>query len=102
MDRACARARLCEDGAVAALVLILTGTYALAWGLVRGYLSARAALLPIVTEGEPTRSLIEASKPVYARTRIRASVRSAAIAVAWLTVAMYGLFLTTVGLEVWR
>jgi hypothetical protein len=87
---------------VAALVLILTGTYALAWGLVRGYLSARAALTPLVTDGEPTRSLIEASKPVYARTRVRTSVRCAVSAVVWLSVAMYGLFLTTVGLEVWR
>jgi hypothetical protein len=93
---------VCEDVAVAALVLILTGTYALAWGLVRGYLSARSALLPMVTDGEPTRRLIEASKPVYARTRVRSSVRSAVFAVVWLTVAMYGLFLATVGVEVWR
>ncbi len=83
-------------------MLILTGTYALAWGLVRGYLSARAALLPLVTDGEPTRRLIEASKPVYARTRVRTSVRCASMAVLWISVAMYGLFLTTVGLEVWR
>ena len=93
---------LCEDGAVAAFVLILTGTCALAWGLVRGYLSARAALLPLVADGEPTRRLIEAAKPVYERARVRSSVRSAALAVAWLVVAMYGLFLVTVGMEVVR
>lgn len=87
---------------MAAVVLILTGTYALAWGLVRGYLCARAALLPLVSDGEPTRRLIEASKPVYARTRVRTSARSAAYAILWLSVAMYGLFLTTVGMEVWR
>ena len=87
---------------MAALVLILTGSFALAWGLVRGYLSARAALLPLVGEGEPTRTLIETSKPVYERTRVRASVRHAAFAVVWLAVAMYGLFLVTVGVEVVR
>ena len=87
---------------MAALVLILTGSFALAWGLVRGYLSARAALLPLAGEGEPTRTLIEASKPVYARTRVRTSVRRAGSAVVWLVVAMYGLFLVTVGLEVVR
>lgn len=93
---------MCEDGAVASLVLILTGTVALAWGLVRGYLSARAALLPLVAEGEPTRTLIEASRPLYARTRVRTSLRRAVAAVAWLAVALYGLFLVTVGVEVIR
>jgi hypothetical protein len=87
---------------VAALVLIASGTYALAWGLVRGYVSARAALLPLVGDGEPTRSLIEASKPVFARTRVRTSIRFAALAVGWLVIALYGLFLTTVGVEVFR
>ena len=93
---------MCEDGAVAAFVLILTGTYALAWGLVRGYSCARAALTPLLSDGEPTRRLIEAAKPVYERTKVRTSVRSAVSAVAWLIVAMYGLFLVAVGMEVGR
>jgi hypothetical protein len=93
---------VCEDCEVAAFVLILTGTYALGWGLVRGYLSARAALRPLVSEGEPTRRLIESAKPVYERARVRTSVRCAVWAVAWLVVAMYGLFLVTVGVEVYR
>lgn len=79
------------------LVLVLSGLTALALGLMRGYRSARAALLPLLADGEPTRSLIEASRPVYARHRVRASARSVACAVLWLAVAMYGLFLTTVG-----
>ncbi len=87
---------------MAALVLILSGTYALAWGLVRGYVSARAALLPMLGDGEPTRGLIEASRPIYERARVRAAMRQAAFAVLWLTVAMYGLFLVTVGVEVFR
>jgi hypothetical protein len=93
---------VCEDVAVAALVLILTGTFALAWGLVRGYLAARIALSSLVGDGEPTRSLIESSRPVYARARVRATARRVASSVLWLTVAMYGLFLVTVGLEVVR
>ncbi len=93
---------MCEDGSVAALVLILTGTFALAWGLVRGFVSARAALLPLSRDGEPTRILIEASRPAYERTRVRASVRCAVRAALWLVVAMYGLFLVTVGVEVLR
>jgi hypothetical protein len=84
------------------LVLVLTGTVALAWGIVRGYLSARAALLTLSGEGEPTRTLIEASRPLYARTRVRASLRCALLAVLWLVVAMYGLYMATVGMEVYR
>jgi hypothetical protein len=87
---------------MAALVLILTGTYALAWGLIRGWLSARRAVLPLVRDGEPTRRLIESSRPVYARARVRSSARSTATAVAWLLVAAYGLFLATVGVEAFR
>ena len=94
--------RVCEDCDVAAFVLIVTGTFALGWGRVRGYLSARAALLPLVGEGEPTRRLIESAKPVHERARVRTSVRYAAWAVAWLVVAMYGLFQVTIGVEVFR
>lgn len=83
-------------------MLIATGTFALGWGLVHGYLSARAALLPLAGEGEPTRTLIESSKPVYARARVRTSARRAAFALLWLVVAMYGLYLVTVGMEVFR
>jgi hypothetical protein len=85
---------------MAALVLILAGAFAATWGVVRGYLSARAALLPIVGDGEPTRGLVEASQPVYTRPRVRMAARHAVLAVAWLVVAMYGLYLVTVGLEV--
>ncbi len=63
---------MCETLPMAALVLILSGTYASAWGLVRWHLSARAAM------------------------------RHAAFAVIWLPVAIYGLFPATVGLEVVR
>ena len=83
-----------------ALVLILSGTFALVWGLWRGYTAARAALVPIARDGEPTRGLIEALRPVYARTRVRVALRNVGLAVVWLAVALYGMYLLTVGLEV--
>lgn len=87
---------------MAALVLIASGAFVLGWGVVRGFLMARAAIMPLAGQGEPTRRLVEASRPVYARARVRASIRLATIAAGWLVVAMYGLFLATVGLEVVR
>lgn len=87
---------------MAAVVLILTGTYALAFGLVRGFIAARRAVTPLGRDGEPTRGLIEAARPVLERVRVRAAIRSSVVALVWLTVAMYGLFLAVVGMEVFR
>jgi len=81
-------------------VLIATGLFATAWGCWRGYAAARAALVPLLREGEPTRALVDASRPVHARTRVRAAARNVLLAVLWLAVAMYGLYLATVGLGV--
>jgi hypothetical protein len=81
-------------------VLIATGLFATAWGCLRGYAAARAALVPLVRQGEPTRALVEASRPVHARTGVRDAARNVAFAVVWLAVAMYGLFLATVGMGV--
>ena len=88
--------------AMPAVVLILSGTFVLGYGLVRGYVCARAAILPLVRDGEPTRGLIEASRPVYERTRVRDAARRVMIAVVWLVLALYGLFLMSVGVEVYR
>jgi len=41
---------------------------------------------------------VDASRPVHARTRVRAAARNVLLAVLWLAVAMYGLYLATVGL----
>ena len=84
------------------LVLLLSGFVAVAWGLWRGYAAARAALAPIVRDGEPTRGLIESTRPLHARTRVRLAVRNMLLAVLWLSVAMYGLYLATVGMAVLR
>jgi hypothetical protein len=85
------------------VVLLLSGSFLVAWGLWRGYIAARAALLSLSRDGgEPTRGLIEASRPVYARTRVRVVVRNMGLGVLWLFIALYGLYLATVGLELLR
>ena len=79
------------------LVLVACGLTALVIGGWRGYALARQALTPLVHAGDPTRSAIEAARPVHARFRVRLFVRRVAVAVGWLVVALYGLFLLQVG-----
>ncbi len=79
-------------------ILIATGLIATAWGCWRGYAAARTSLVPLLRQGEPTRTLVDAARPVHARIRVRLAARNVLLAVAWLGVAMYGLYLTTVGL----
>jgi len=81
-------------------VLVLSGLVAFAYGSWRGYVAARSALTPLIRDGEPTRRLIEASRPIHARARVRVAVRHVFQSVGWLGVAMYGLYLATVGLTV--
>jgi hypothetical protein len=81
-------------------VLVLSGLVAAVYGSWRGYAGARAALLPLVRDGDPTRSLIEAARPIHARVRLRLAVRHLLFALVWLVVAMYGMYLATVGLTV--
>ncbi len=72
------------------LVLAGVGTWS-------GYQSARAAVAPVVHEGDPTRSAIDAARPLHARPAVRRFARSVAAAVAWLVLALYGLFLASAG-----
>jgi hypothetical protein len=81
-------------------VLLATGLFALVYGSWRGYAAARAALLPLVREGDETRRLIEAARPIHARSRVRVVVRQVLLAIAWIMVAMYGLYLASAGAEV--
>jgi hypothetical protein len=81
------------------VVLMVTGLAALAIGAWRGYVAARLALGPLIHDGEPTRTLIEAGRPVYARSRVRSFARHVMVAVAWLAIAMYGLLLLSVGAD---
>ena len=75
------------------LVLFCCGAVAVAVGTWRGYANARGALEPVVHDGDPTRAAVEAGRPLLERTRVRRAVRSVLAAIAWLSVAMYGLFL---------
>ena len=52
-------------------------------------------------DGDPTRSLVDATRPVHARVRVRLAARNVVIAVVWLGIAMYGMYLATVGMETW-
>jgi hypothetical protein len=81
------------------LVLILCGSVAAIVGVHRGYVLARAALAPLVHEGDPTRTAIEATRPFPARPRVRRFASRVAGSIAWLAVAMYGLYLVTRAFE---
>jgi hypothetical protein len=83
------------------VVLVWAGVFLAFWGAWRGYGAARAALAPLVRDGDPTRSLVDATRPAYARVRVRLAARNVVIAVAWLGIAMYGTYLATVGIEAW-
>ncbi len=79
------------------VVLLCSGLFLVAWGSWRGYVAARSALLPLVREGDPTRTLVNSTRPLHARTRVRLAVRSVGFALIWLGIAMYGMYLATVG-----
>jgi hypothetical protein len=79
------------------LLLVCCGLTALAIGGWRGYALAREALAPLVHDGEPTRTAIEAARPVHARFRVRLFARRVVGAAAWLVVALYGLYLVQAG-----
>jgi hypothetical protein len=82
------------------VVLLLSGLFAIVYGSWRGYLAARSAVTPFVRQGDETRRLIDAGRPVHARSRTRWVVRHAGFSLIWLGVAMYGLYLATVGMAV--
>jgi hypothetical protein len=77
-------------------VLVASGVVATVLGTWRGYVVAREALGPLVHEGDATRTLIDAGRPVHARMRVRLFARRVVSAMAWLALAMYGLFLVSV------
>jgi hypothetical protein len=87
----------CAKLSAMGLVLVGCGLTALSIGGWRGYALAREALAPLVHAGEPTRTAIEAARPVHARFRVRLFVRRVALAVGWLVVALYGLYLVQAG-----
>jgi hypothetical protein len=80
-------------------ILVLTGLAATVLATWRGYEAARSAVGPLVHDGEPTRTALEAARPRLARHRVRRFARQVALAVGWLLVAGYGLFLASVGMS---
>jgi hypothetical protein len=78
-------------------LLVGCGLTALSIGGWRGYALAREALAPLVQAGDPTRTAIEAARPVHARFRVRLFARRVTAAAAWLVVALYGLYLVQAG-----
>lgn len=77
-------------------VLLTSGLVAAVLGTWRAYAVARQAVGPFVHEGDATRTLIDAGRPVHARIRVRLFARRVGTALAWLALAMYGLFLLSV------
>ena len=78
-------------------LVVVCGLIVVAIATWRSYALAREAVAPLVHEGEPTRTALEAARPVHARFRIRLFVRRVFAAVAWIVVALYGLFLAQAG-----
>lgn len=76
-------------------ILVVSGALTTGIGGWRGYAAAREALGPLVHDGDPTRSAIEAHRPLLARPRVRRFLRHLVIAVGWVLVALYGLYLVT-------
>ena len=88
--------------AMPAAVLVVTGLLATVYGTWRGYVAARSALIPLLREGEPTRALVDAGRPLHARSRVRLALRQVLLALGWLAIALYGVYLATVGSAVMR
>ena len=81
------------------LLLQTCGIVAVVIGGWRSYAMAREALGPVAHQGDPTRTALEAGRPILERTRARLFLRRVAISLAWLLVAGYGLYLVAVGQE---
>jgi hypothetical protein len=75
------------------LVLLACGFVAVSIGTWRGYVNARAVLAPLAHVGEPTRTAVEATQSLAERARVRRAARHLVASLAWLGLAMYGLFL---------
>jgi hypothetical protein len=83
-------------------VILVCGAIAALTGTWRGYVHARAVLAPLIHDGGPTRTAVEAGQPFVARPRVRRVAGSVGLALVWLAVAMYGLYLVAAGAEVVR
>jgi hypothetical protein len=74
-------------------VLQLCGVIAIVIAASRSYAATRQAVGPFVHEGDPTRTALEATRRITDRPRVRLFARRLVVAIGWLAVVMYGLFL---------
>ena len=74
-------------------ILEICGVTAMVIGIWRSYAVARQALAPLINEGDPTRTAIEASRPLPFRPRVQLFARRLAVSLGWLAIALYGLLL---------
>ena len=74
-------------------ILEICGVTATLIGSWRSYAVARQALAPLIHEGDPTRTAIEAGRPLPLRPRVQLFARRLAVSLGWLAIAFYGLFL---------
>jgi hypothetical protein len=77
--------------------LLVCGVAAAVIGTFRSYGAARAAIGPLVHPGDATRTAVDRERPILARARVRLAVGRLGQAVVWLVVALYGLYLASVG-----
>ena len=80
------------------VVLIVIGAAVVGLAAWRSYVAVRLAIGPLVHDGDPTRALVDATRPIHERTRVRGFARGLTLSIGWLIVAFYGLFLVSVGM----
>jgi hypothetical protein len=78
---------------MARFVLQLCGVIAIVIAASRSYAATRQAVGPFVHEGDPTRTALEATRRITDRPRVRLFARRLVVAIGWLAVVIYGLFL---------
>ncbi|HEY0443813.1 MAG TPA: hypothetical protein VGC90_06310 [Candidatus Limnocylindrales bacterium] len=78
-------------------VLIVCGFVAAFAGSWRAFGAVRQALGPLVHDGDPTRTAVEAARPFVTRYRVRLFARRVVVSIGWLIVSLYGLYLVAVG-----
>ena len=74
-------------------VLLACGLAATAIGTWRGYVNARAVMAPLVRPADATPTTVKSTTPDAERARVRQVARNLVAAIAWLVIALYGLFL---------
>jgi hypothetical protein len=79
------------------VLLETCGVLAVVIGGWRSYAVAREALAPLIHDGDPTRTAIEATRPFPLRPRVRLLARRLTTSLLWLAIGFYGLFLIVCG-----